>query len=77
VVVANAGGASGTVGAREAKSSAADGCTIYAVWEIFRQPFLLLWATVAGLIIGILAAVGGSASSVMAYDQAKKFSRTP
>jgi putative tricarboxylic transport membrane protein len=46
-------------------------------WEIFRQPFLLLWATIVGLIIGILPAIGGSASSVMAYDQAKKFSRTP
>src|SRR5262245_39310916 len=46
-------------------------------WEIFRQPFLLLWATVVGLIIGILPAIGGSASSVMAYDQDKKFSKTP
>jgi putative tricarboxylic transport membrane protein len=46
-------------------------------WEIFRQPFLLIWSTVVGLIIGILPAIGGSASSVMAYDQAKKFSRTP
>lgn len=46
-------------------------------WEIFRQPFLLLWATIVGLIIGILPAIGGSASSVLAYDQAKKFSRTP
>ena len=46
-------------------------------WEIIRQPFLLLWATVVGLIIGILPAIGGSASSVMAYDQAKKFSKTP
>jgi putative tricarboxylic transport membrane protein len=46
-------------------------------WEIFRQPFQLLWATIVGLIIGILPAIGGSASSVMAYDQAKKFSKTP
>ena len=46
-------------------------------WEIFRQPFLLLWATIVGLIIGILPAIGGSASSVLAYDQAKKFSKTP
>jgi putative tricarboxylic transport membrane protein len=46
-------------------------------WEVFRQPFLLLWSTAVGLIIGILPAIGGSASSVMAYDQAKKFSRTP
>jgi putative tricarboxylic transport membrane protein len=46
-------------------------------WEIFRQPFLLLWSTIVGLIIGILPAIGGSASSVLAYDQAKKFSKTP
>ena len=46
-------------------------------WEIFKQPFLLAWATIVGLIIGILPAIGGSASSVMAYDQAKKFSKTP
>src|SRR5215207_7336678 len=46
-------------------------------WEIFRQPFLLLWATIVGLIIGILPAIGGSASSVLAYDQARKFSKTP
>ena len=35
------------------------------------------WSTIVGLIIGILPAIGGSASSVMAYDQAKKFSKTP
>ena len=46
-------------------------------WEIARQPFMLLWATLVGLVIGILPAIGGSASSVMAYDQAKKFSKTP
>ena len=40
-------------------------------WEIFRQPFQLFWATIVGLIIGILPAIGGSASSVMAYDQAR------
>ena len=33
VVIANVGGASGTVGAREAKSSAADGYTLYAVHD--------------------------------------------
>jgi tripartite-type tricarboxylate transporter receptor subunit TctC len=33
VVIANVGGASGTVGAREAKNSAADGYTVYAVHD--------------------------------------------
>jgi putative tricarboxylic transport membrane protein len=46
-------------------------------WEIFSRPLLLLWSTLVGLVIGILPAIGGSASSVMAYDQAKKFSKTP
>ena len=33
IVIANVGGASGTVGAREAKNSAADGYTLYAVHD--------------------------------------------
>ena len=47
------------------------------IWEILSRPFLLLWSTVIGLLIGVLPAIGGSAASVMAYDQAKKFSRHP
>jgi putative tricarboxylic transport membrane protein len=47
------------------------------IWEILKRPFLLLWSTVIGLLIGVLPAIGGSAASVMAYDQAKKFSRHP
>ena len=31
----------------------------------------------SALIIGVLPAIGGSAASMMAYDQAKKFSKTP
>jgi putative tricarboxylic transport membrane protein len=45
--------------------------------DIFRRPFLLLWSTIIGLLIGVLPAIGGSAANVMAYDQAKKFSRHP
>jgi putative tricarboxylic transport membrane protein len=45
--------------------------------EIIRRPFLLLWSTFVGVLIGVLPAIGGSAASVMAYDQAKKFSRHP
>ena len=45
--------------------------------EILGRPFLLLWSTVIGLLIGVLPAIGGSAANVMAYDQAKKFSRHP
>jgi len=47
------------------------------IWEILRRPFLLLWSTLIGLWIGVLPAIGGSAANVMAYDQAKKFSRHP
>ncbi|MBI4635563.1 MAG: tripartite tricarboxylate transporter permease [Candidatus Rokubacteria bacterium] len=47
------------------------------IWEILRRPFLLLWSTVIGILIGVLPAIGGSAANVMAYDQAKKFSRHP
>jgi putative tricarboxylic transport membrane protein len=47
------------------------------IWEIVSRPFLLLWSTVIGLLIGVLPAIGGSAANVMAYDQAKKFSKHP
>src|SRR3990172_1975631 len=47
------------------------------IWEILRRPFLLLWSTIIGLLIGVLPAIGGSAANVMAYDQAKKVSRHP
>src|SRR5688572_30675531 len=47
------------------------------LWEILSRPFLLLWSTIVGLLIGVLPAIGGSAANVMAYDQAKKFSKHP
>lgn len=39
VVIANVGGASGTVGAREAKNAAADGYTLYAVHDYIHLTF--------------------------------------
>jgi putative tricarboxylic transport membrane protein len=45
--------------------------------EILAQPVNLLRSTLIGLGIGILPAVGGSASNILAYDQAKKASRHP
>ncbi len=45
--------------------------------EILSRPFLLLWSSIIGVLIGVLPAIGGSAASVMAYDQAKKFSKHP
>ncbi|MHB8667332.1 MAG: tripartite tricarboxylate transporter permease [Burkholderiales bacterium] len=47
------------------------------LWEILSRPFLLVWSTLVGILIGVLPAIGGSAATVMAYDQAKKFSRHP
>jgi putative tricarboxylic transport membrane protein len=45
--------------------------------DILSRPFLLLWATFIGLAIGVLPAIGGSAANMLAYDQAKKFSKRP
>ena len=47
------------------------------LWEILSRPFLLVWASVIGVLIGVLPAIGGSAANIMAYDQAKKFSKHP
>ena len=47
------------------------------IWEILSRPFLLLWTSFIGVVIGVLPAIGGSAANMMAYDQAKKLSRHP
>ena len=47
------------------------------IWEILSRPVLLLWSSFVGVLIGVLPAIGGSAASMFAYDQAKKFSRHP
>jgi putative tricarboxylic transport membrane protein len=47
------------------------------IGEILSRPIMLLWSTIVGIIIGVLPAIGGSAANMLAYDQAKKFSRTP
>ena len=46
-------------------------------WEVLTRPFLLVWSAIVGVWIGVLPAIGGSAANMMAYDQAKKFSRRP
>jgi putative tricarboxylic transport membrane protein len=45
--------------------------------EILSRPVLLLWSSFIGLMIGVRPAIGGSAANMLAYDQAKKFSRRP
>jgi len=47
------------------------------LWEIIARPFVLLWSSLIGLVVGVLPAIGGSAANMLAYDQAKKFSRHP
>jgi putative tricarboxylic transport membrane protein len=47
------------------------------IGEVLGRPFLLLWSTFIGLVIGVLPAIGGSAANMLAYDQAKKFSSRP
>lgn len=47
------------------------------IWEILSRPVLLLWSSFIGVLIGVLPAIGGSAASMFAYDQAKKMSGHP
>jgi putative tricarboxylic transport membrane protein len=47
------------------------------IGEILRRPFILVWTSIIGVWIGVLPAIGGSAANMMAYDQAKKFSKHP
>jgi putative tricarboxylic transport membrane protein len=47
------------------------------IGEIVSRPFLLLWSTVIGILIGILPAIGGSAANMLAYEQARKLSKHP
>jgi putative tricarboxylic transport membrane protein len=47
------------------------------IGEVLRGWGNLLRSTLIGLWVGVLPAVGGSAASILAYDQAKKWSRTP
>ncbi len=45
--------------------------------EVVSRPLLVLWCSFIGVVIGVLPAIGGSAANMIAYDQAKKFSRRP
>jgi putative tricarboxylic transport membrane protein len=47
------------------------------LWDIICRLFMLLWVTFIGIVIGVLPAIGGSAANIMAYGQAKKFSKRP
>jgi putative tricarboxylic transport membrane protein len=47
------------------------------IGEIMSRPFLLLWSTIIGILIGVLPAIGGSAANMLAYEQARKLSKHP
>jgi putative tricarboxylic transport membrane protein len=47
------------------------------IGEILGRPVLLVWSTIVGILIGVLPAIGGSAANMLAWDQARKMSRTP
>ena len=47
------------------------------IGEVLRDWLNLARSTLIGLWVGILPAVGGSAANILAYDQAKKWSRRP
>ena len=71
------------LGGAQALSDAIDRAASLAVsqlkviWEVVSRPIVLLWVSFIGVLIGVLPAIGGSAASMMAYDQAKKISRHP
>ena len=50
---------------------------VKVIWEVLSRPVQLLWCSFIGVLIGVLPAIGGSAASMMAYDQAKKMSKHP
>jgi putative tricarboxylic transport membrane protein len=68
-------GGAGPVAAGRAASLAVSHLKVLG--EILARPFQLLWCSFIGVLIGVLPAIGGSAASMMAYDQAKKMSRRP
>ncbi|MDP6883174.1 MAG: tripartite tricarboxylate transporter permease, partial [Rhodospirillales bacterium] len=48
-----------------------------AIGEVFKRWVNLVRSSLIGLFVGILPGAGGSISNILAYDQAKKASKTP
>ena len=48
-----------------------------AIGEVFKRWGNLVRSSLIGLFVGILPGAGGSISNILAYDQAKKASKTP
>ncbi len=73
-------GRSGAVHANSAVTGATSGLSVSrmaTLWEVVSRPFVLAWSSLVGVVIGVLPAVGGSAANMLAWDQARKFSRHP
>lgn len=70
------GGSRAAIGAVDSRASLAVS-HLAVLGEILKRPFLLAWTSLIGVWIGVLPAIGGSAANMMAYDQAKKFSKHP
>ena len=45
--------------------------------EVFKYNFLLMKSTIIGIIVGIIPGAGSSIASFVAYDEAKRSSKTP
>ncbi|MGE0714100.1 MAG: Bug family tripartite tricarboxylate transporter substrate binding protein [Alphaproteobacteria bacterium] len=71
VVIANIGGASGTVGAREAKNAAADGYTLYAVHDYIHLTYYTGVSDVAWSDFAPVCAVASTPSVLTASPKTK------
>jgi len=50
---------------------------LHAITEVFKRARILVQSALIGLFTGILPGAGSSISNILAYDQAKKTSKTP
>src|SRR3712207_5141575 len=71
VVIANVGGASGTVGAREAKGSPPDGYTLYAVHDYIHSTYYTGVADVSYTDFEPICSVSATPSAVTASPKTK------
>ena len=45
--------------------------------DLCRYPFIYLWCSIVGMVVGIIPAAGGSISAFMGYSEARRLSKTP
>lgn len=50
---------------------------IFAGKEIIKRPMLTIFSSVLGVFVGIMPAAGATVASLLSYNQAKNFSKTP